>query len=244
MLVAIDVGNTRIKAAVFEGYSLINLHILKKEFFQNELKIIFKTYGKITHLWVSSVSDVEKKAFEGLLEGVKIHFISHLDSFPFQNLYATPTTLGLDRMVLAAGAVLQYPKTNRLIIDAGTCITYDIVDENDNYLGGAIAPGLRLRYEALHRFTAKLPLLPLEMPEKYIGNSTNQSIHSGVVHGVLHEIEGYISKFTEDYENFTIILTGGDSDFLAKRLKSTIFANSNFLLESLNYLFQFDTNND
>lgn len=244
MLVAIDVGNTRIKAAVFEGYSLVNLYILEKECFQKELKIIFKTYSKITDLWVSSVSDIEKRAFEGLLDSVKIHFIGHLDSFPFHNLYATPATLGLDRMVLAAGAVLQYPKTNRLIIDAGTCITYDIVDENDNYLGGAIAPGLRLRYESLHHYTAKLPLLTLEMPEKYIGNSTNQSIHSGVVHGVLHEIEGYISKFREDYENFTIILTGGDSDFLAKRLKSTIFANSNFLLESLNHLFQFDTNND
>jgi len=84
----------------------------------------------------------------------------------------------------------------------------------------------------------------LEIPENYIGDSTNQSIHSGIVHGVLNEIEGYVSMFIGDYENFTIILTGGDSDFLAKRLKSTIFANSNFLLESLNHLFQFNTKND
>jgi type III pantothenate kinase len=244
MLVAIDVGNTRIKAAVFEGYSLIKLYLLEKETFQDDLKNIFSNHEKITNMLVSAVTSIEKKAFEGLSDKIKIHFISHLDAFPFHNRYATPTTLGLDRMVLAAGAVFQFPQKNRLIIDAGTCITFDFVDENDNYLGGAISPGLRLRYESLHQYTSKLPLLTLEMPEKYIGNSTDQSIHSGVVLGVLHEIEGYISRFTEDYENFTIILTGGDSDFLAKRLKSTIFANSNFLLESLNHLFQFYTNND
>lgn len=241
MLLAIDVGNTRIKAAVFEEYSLKKLYVLEKESFQKELENIFKSYENITDLWVSAVSDIQKKAFATLPTDVKVHFIDRLDSFPFENLYATPATLGLDRMVLAAGAVLQFHGTNRLIIDAGTCITYDFIDANDNYLGGAISPGLRLRYESLHQYTAKLPLLTLEMPEKYIGNSTNQSIHSGVVNGVLNEIDGYIARFEEDYENFTIILTGGDSDFLAKRLKSTIFANSNFLLESLNHLFQFNT---
>lgn len=244
MLLAIDVGNTRIKAAVFEEYSLKELYVLEKESFQKELENIFKSNENITDLWVSAVSDIQKGAFSTLPTNVKVHFINRLDSFPFQNLYATPATLGLDRMVLAAGAVLQFPGTNRLIIDAGTCITYDVIDANDNYLGGAISPGLRLRYESLHQYTAKLPLLTLEVPLNYIGNSTNQSIHSGVVNGVLNEIEGYIARFAEDYENFTIILTGGDSDFLAKRLKSTIFANSNFLLDSLNHLFQFDTNND
>lgn len=244
MLLAIDVGNTRIKAAVFEEYSLKKCYILEKESFKKELKNIFKKHTTISDLWVSAVSDVQKTAFSGLPEGVKIHFITHLDAFPFQNRYATPSTLGLDRMVLAAGAVLLYPNKNRLIIDAGTCITFDIIDASDDYLGGAIAPGLTLRYESLHQYTSKLPLLSLNMPENYIGNSTKQSIHSGVVYGVLNEIEGYISKFCSDYENFTIILTGGDADFLAKRLKSTIFANSNFLLESLNHLFQFNNKND
>lgn len=244
MLLAIDVGNTRIKAAVFEDYSLIKLYVLEKNTFQKELKNILKTFKNISDLWVSAVSDIQKMAFSDISAGIKIHFIDRLDTFPFQNHYATPTTLGLDRMVLASGSVLQFPMMNRLIIDAGTCITYDIVDANDTYLGGAISPGIRLRYESLHNYTSKLPLLTLEMPQKYIGDSTNQSIHSGVVNGVVHEIEGFISSFEEDYENFTIILTGGDSDFLAKRLKSTIFANSNFLLESLNHLFQFNTKND
>ena len=173
-----------------------------------------------------------------------MHFLSHEDSFPFQNCYATPKTLGIDRMVLAAGATLQFPSQNRLVIDAGTCVTYDFIDEENNYLGGAIAPGLRLRYEALHNFTAKLPLLSLESPNNFIGTSTSESIHSGVVNGFVYEIDGFINEYKARYSNFIIILTGGDTDFLAKRLKNTIFANSNFLLESLNQTFQYKIKND
>ena len=145
-------------------------------------------------------------------------------------------------MVLAAGAVFKYPKQNRLIIDSGTCITYDFVDADDNYLGGAISPGFRLRYEALHNYTAKLPLLTLESPEGFIGDSTKQAIHSGVVNGVLQEIDGFIERYREQYQVLTVILTGGDTDFLAKRVKNTIFANPNFLLESLNHLYQYTIN--
>jgi type III pantothenate kinase len=113
------------------------------------------------------------------------------------------------------------------------------VSENKIYLGGAISLGIELRYKALHSYTAKLPLLTNELPEKVIGNSTNQSIHSGVVNGIIFEIEGFINAIKHQNENFIIILTGGDANFLAKRLKNTIFANSNFLLESLNNLYQY-----
>jgi type III pantothenate kinase len=147
-------------------------------------------------------------------------------------------------MVLAAGAVFQFPNQNRLVIDAGTCITYDFIDHQNNYLGGAITPGLRLRYESLHNYTAKLPLLVLESPKELIGNSTSNSIHSGVVNGLVYEIDGFITEYGTRYSNFIIILTGGDTDFLAKRLKNTIFANSNFLLESLNQTFQYKIKND
>jgi type III pantothenate kinase len=143
---------------------------------------------------------------------------------------------------LASGAVKQFPNQNRLIIDAGTCITYDFINANNNYLGGAISPGLRLRYEALHQQTAKLPLLTKSYPENFIGNSTQESIHSGVINGVLLEIDGFIELYNTQYPKFIIILTGGDTEFLAMRLKNTIFANSNFLLESLNQTFQFNQN--
>ena len=244
MVLAVDVGNTRIKAAVFEGSTVLENFVFEKNELEKKIKIILEKFQNCTDLVVASVGNVERQSFLKFEGQLKIHFLTHEDVFPFINKYATPKTLGIDRIVLAAGATLQFPKQNRLVIDAGTCITYDFIDENDNYLGGAISPGLRLRYEALHNFTAKLPLLTLDTPESYIGNSTKEAIHSGVVNGFVYEIDGFIDEYRENFSNFIIILTGGDAEFLAKRLKNTIFANSNFLLESLNQTFQYKIDND
>ncbi len=244
MILTIDVGNTRIKSAVFENNTLIEASVFSNENFQTGIENILNGNKKIKILVIASVGKLEKQAFESFSNRVKVYFISRESAFPFQNNYATPSTLGIDRMVLAAGAVLQFPKQNRLIIDVGTCVTYDFVDENNNYQGGAISPGIRLRYEAMHNYTAKLPLLSIEEPENIIGNSTNESLHSGVINGLTFEIEGYINSLMSKNENFIIILTGGDANFLAKRLKNTIFANSNFLLESLNNLYQYQIKND
>ena len=238
MLLTIDVGNTRIKAAVFEQNTLVELFAFTKEALLTEANYILNKFPKIKSLVVVSVGSIEKELFLSLKNKVEIHFITHESKFPFTNLYSTPTTLGIDRMVLASGAVIQFPNQNRLVIDAGTCITYDFIDENDNYLGGAISPGIRLRYESLHQQTAKLPLLTKKNPENFIGNSTQESIHSGVINGVALEIDGFIELYKAQYAKFIIILTGGDAEFLAIRLKNTIFANSNFLLEGLNQTFQ------
>jgi len=244
MILAVDVGNTRIKAAVFEGSTLLETFIFLKTELEKSIQNILNKYKNCSQLVVASVSDVEKQALINFEDSIKIHFVSHKDSFPFVNCYETPQTLGIDRMVLAAGATLQFPNQNRLVIDAGTCVTYDFIDVNDNYLGGAISPGLRLRYEALHNYTAKLPLLTLENPKHFTAKSTSESIHSGVVNGLVCEIDGFINQYKAQYSNFIIILTGGDTEFLAKRLKNTIFANSNFLLESLNQTFQYKIKND
>ena len=244
MIITVDIGNTRIKAAVFQESILLESFVFLKTTLKKSIENILEKYKNTTHLVVASVSDVENNAFNEFKDAVNIHFVSQTDSFPFVNCYETPQTLGIDRMVLAAGATLQYPKQNRLVIDAGTCITYDFIDGNDNYLGGAISPGLRLRYESLHNFTAKLPLLTLESPKHFEGKSTSESIHSGVVNGLVYEIDGFIGDFKNQYSNFIIILTGGDAVFLAKRLKNAIFANSNFLLECLNQTYQYQIKND
>jgi type III pantothenate kinase len=253
MLLAVEVGNTRIKVAVFEENILLERFVFTKEELQKNIEIIIDKYEKASDLVVSSVGNIEKEMFLSFEKRLKVHFINSDMDFPFINLYKTPLTLGIDRMVLASGAVLQFPNQNRLVIDAGTCVTYDFIDEKDNYLGGAISPGIRLRYESLHNYTAKLPLLTLENHEEsstelesqnFIGNSTTESIHTGVINGLVNEIDGFIFQYREQYPNFIIILTGGDAVFLAKRLKNTIFANSNFLLESLNQLFQHKTKND
>jgi len=243
MLLAIDVGNTRIKAAVFEHNTLIEQFFIDSIDLEIQIKTILNHYPNCQNLIVAAVGDVEKEVFLAFSSKLNVHFVTHDFRFPFINRYETPQTLGIDRMVLAAGAVLLYPEANRLVIDAGTCITYDFIESNKHYLGGAISPGTRLRYESLHNNTAKLPLVTPKIPDHFIGNSTLEAIHSGVIQGTLHEIEGFIAQYQKQYSNIIIILTGGDADFLAKRLKNTIFANSNFLLECLNQTFQYQTNN-
>ncbi|WP_269223985.1 MULTISPECIES: type III pantothenate kinase [Flavobacterium] len=244
MILTIDVGNTRIKAAVFEDYKALESFVFSNNEILKKITFILEKYKAITHLVVASVGKMGKEMFLDFEKELIVWFVTHEDVFPFANNYATPKTLGIDRMVLAAGATLQFQGKNRLIIDAGTCITYDFVDQNDVYHGGAISPGLRLRYESLHNFTEKLPLLTFVEPKDMIGNSTAESIHSGVVNGLVYEINGFVDEYSARYSNFIIILTGGDTEFLAKRLKNTIFANSNFLLESLNQIFQYKIKND
>ena len=240
MLLAVDIGNTKIKAAVFEGGALLERFVFDKNDSPAEVEKIFSKHKKIQKSILSSVGNNNPELLSALEKRSGLVVISHDSIFPFINKYATPATLGIDRMVLSAGAVLQYPAQNRLVIDAGTCITYDFTDSENSYLGGAISPGLQLRYNAMHNFTAKLPLLYPEIPNSYIGNTTAEAMHSGVVNGVLHEIEGFVEQYSEQYQGLTIILTGGDAEFLAKRLKNTIFANSNFLLEGLNLLYLYN----
>ncbi len=237
MLLAVDIGNTKIKAAVFEGTVLTEKLVFDKANAAEEVTKIFEKYSGITHSILASVGKEEESLLILLKEKTQLLEVNREFAFPFLNKYGTPETLGIDRMALAGGAVLQYPGKNRLVIDAGTCVTYDFVNSRDEYLGGAISPGLQMRYQGMHTFTAKLPLLYPEMPESFIGDSTAASMHSGAVNGLLYELDGFIARYVEQYQEVTIIMTGGDADFLAKRLKNTIFANSNFLLESLNFLY-------
>lgn len=243
MVLAVDIGNSRIKLAVFEHNSMLEQFVVTENEWLKKIEDLLLNFS-IDEIITSSVGKNVQQQLENFNHRSKVTSISHENSFPFFNNYATPNTLGIDRMVLAAGSALTFPNVPRLIIDAGTCITYDFVDENDVYHGGAISPGIFTRYQSLHNFTARLPLLTREMPVAMTGDSTNQSIHSGVVNGILFEIDGFIDSYKAKHSNIIIILTGGDSDFLAKRLKNTIFANSNFLLESLNQLSQYKAQND
>jgi type III pantothenate kinase len=244
MLLVIDIGNTRIKGAVFEHNTIVEQFSFLSDQLEIKLNAIVNKYTNCKDIVVANVGNKKKGTIQQMVPTLKSHFITREWSFPFVNKYATPESLGIDRMVLASGAVLSYPNQSRLVIDAGTCITYDFIDSKNNYLGGAISPGIRLRYEALHCQTAKLPLLEHQYPDHFIGNSTHESIHVGVIQGVIHEIEGFMAQYQTENANIIIILTGGDADFLAKRLKNTIFANSNFLLESLHRTFQYQINND
>ena len=159
MLITIDIGNSRIKVAVFEQNTQIELFVFEPKEAQKKIENILKKYPNASHSVISSVGKLNSSVLNYLQKNTNLQIISHETKFPFTNLYATPKTLGIDRMVVSAGAVLKYPNQNRLVIDAGTCITYDFIDENNNYLGGAISPGIKIRYKSLNDYTSNLSLL-------------------------------------------------------------------------------------
>ncbi|MGK0412136.1 MAG: type III pantothenate kinase [Polaribacter sp.] len=241
MNLIIDVGNTRVKAALFEEYRLVDVIVFNKIRMISEVKKIIKNY-RITSTILSSVALMPLKKLEKLKELTDFTIVTSKIRTPFKNLYSTPSTLGVDRIALVFGAVVKFSKQNVLIIDAGTCITFDFVNKEAEYLGGAISPGIEMRYKSLHAFTSKLPLLEIHKPNNFIGNNTNESIHSGIVNGVIQEIEGVINQYKKEYLHLTVVLTGGNTNFLSKQLKSSIFANQNFLLEGLNEILIFNKN--
>lgn len=238
MNLAIDIGNTRTKVAVYENNIILNIEIFEQIYFRKKIQNLISNSNKKPNIILTTVKNFSNDDEKWLSEISTLTIINSKTPLPFVNKYSTPETLGIDRRVLASGAVLKFPNQNRLIIDAGTCITYDFVTANDEYLGGAISPGINLKYKSLNDYTDKLPLLSLIETHDVIGNSTNNSIHSGIINATLLEVDGFINSYINDFQNLTVILTGGDADFLAKRLKNTIFANPNFLLESLIMLYQ------
>jgi len=240
MNLVIDIGNTLVKMAVFQGDVLIKKKTaLKQNFFQN-LEELDQSFPNIKDVLVSSVSKTPSKWLQKLQEDYKTHLLDQELPQVFSNSYATPKTLGNDRIALVSAASKLYPSQNVLVIDAGTCVTFDIKNSENQYLGGAISPGLQMRYQAMNTFTENLPLLEPEETVDLIGNTTIKSIQSGVIIGITAEIDGVISMYNSQFKDLTIILTGGDSLFLCKRLKNSIFANSNFLLEGLNYILEFN----
>lgn len=238
MNLVIDVGNTLVKLAVYSENLLQYKKTCIKTEFLPTLAEITENYPKLTHCIVSSVANLSSHQLGRLQKLFPVYEITDATSMPFKNSYGTPKTLGTDRLALMSAAACTYPQRNVLVIDAGSAITYDFLSNNNEYFGGAISPGIVMRYKALHTFTAKLPLLDLAMPKTLIGNTTTASIHSGVVQGVLYEMEGFIASYSHNYTDLTIILTGGDTHFLRDSLKNDIFANSNFLLEGLNYILE------
>lgn len=238
MNLIIDVGNTLVKLAIFHEHELLEQRSVVAAQFSANVEFLLNKYPKIERGLISSVGSLPDKVLEPIKSRVSLLHLSHRLQLPFKNDYETPETLGVDRMALVAAACFNYPRQNVLVIDAGTCITYDFINDDNTYKGGAISPGIAMRYKSLHSFTAKLPLLQASLPKRFFGNNTQDSIHAGVMEGVLSEIQGFISRYEENFNDLTTILTGGDAHFLRDSIKNDIFANSNFLLEGLNYILK------
>lgn len=232
MNLVIDLGNTRVKAALFEGHDLVEAKTFARI---NDLYGDRPFYSKASRCLVGSVVGSFHYIADELsyIKGLDCHSV--LRPAPIKNLYKNPDTLGSDRFAASVGAHHLYPNKNVLVIDAGTCLKFNFTNEKNEFLGGAISPGLHMRLKALKEFTDKLPLVNFdENFSKLIGQTTEESILSGVVNGILQETDGVINEYKKMYPDLTIVVTGGDGDFLAKHLKNRIFAHPHLVLMGLN----------
>ena len=219
----IDIGNSSVKVAVFNGSELVEAGPYQT-FDTGLLQLLLHKY-QITDGIFSSVNSESEGWLEPLQQQIPLVRFERNMAGGINNHYCTPQTLGLDRLAGILGARHLYPQTNTLVIDAGTCITYDGIDAGANYYGGSISPGLNMRYKALQYYTSALPLITADAGfSNFYGDDTTTAIRSGVQNGILYEAEGFIHKYIQQGTYPNIILTGGDSVFLDTVLKNSIFA--------------------
>lgn len=229
----IDIGNTRVKYAIFDDYQLIEQDCSQ----DIDIELIYKwvKHYEINKVLVSDVRNIRTKVEPILLEKIDtVLFLDENTRLPIKNHYRTPSTLGKDRIAAVVGAWHQYPNKNCLVVDAGTAITYDFLDASGTYLGGNISPGLMTRFKSLHDYTGKLPLLKESEIKEEIGKDTTNAITSGVELGIIFEVERYISYFSKKYSDLHVIITGGDALFFERNLKNSIFVDLNVTLTGLN----------
>ncbi|RRO24302.1 type III pantothenate kinase [Flavobacteriaceae bacterium 14752] len=240
MNTVIDIGNTLVKGAIFKKDNIIWHEKAKPKTFLNLIQSQLSKYQGTSNLLFSATGHINQEWIDFFNSNFKVYEFNHNTPLPFKNHYKTPNTLGLDRIALVAAAQYLYSNKNVLIIDAGTCITYDFKSSENDYLGGNISPGLDMRFKALNRFTANLPRLKLEKPSTFpLGKTTKDAILNGVIQGVVDEIDQNIKRYKSEYKDLTVILTGGDQQYLSAQLKNSIFANSTFQLVGLNAILEY-----
>ena len=238
----IDIGNTSTKVAIFDNKNIIEETTDKLENIAKKIQKINETQ-QIKHCIISSVVS-DTGAF---LAACQKHFptilLSSETPIPISNLYQTPKTLGNDRVACAVALHTQFQNENSLSIDLGTCIKYDFIDENGIYQGGAISPGMQMRFKSLNTFTNQLPLVQPADFNNYIGKTTETSILSGVINGIKSEINGVIAQYNADYGQLKVVITGGDHKYFEKGLKNITFADSLWVLKGLNEILEYNTKN-
>lgn len=229
---AIDIGNTLQKAAVFSEDGKMLFHNEKERLTESDLRSFIEQYA-IGHSVLSSVGEDAAELVSFLEKETKLLVFNHHTPLPIRLCYETPETLGLDRIANAVAANALFPGENVLSIQAGTCLVMDFVTKDAEYLGGSISPGLEMRFSALHHYTKRLPLVGKEGAHPLVGASTETSIRSGVVNGMADEIDGAAERYKAQFGNVKIILTGGNKNDLENSIKSTIFAAPNSVLYGL-----------
>ena len=240
MNLVVDIGNSRTKLAIFSKKELVDSLTIDKLTI-SRLEEIKKTYPDIDRTILSSVSSANPQV-AGYLKSEYSYFLelNYQTPVPIKNQYKTPYTLGLDRLAAAIGACELFPGKDLLVIDAGTAITFDLIENNGTFKGGNISPGLRSRFRALHEFTKNLPLIGEAEEYPVIGQTTEEAIRAGVINGMVFEIDGTISLFSENRPDLQPVLTGGDALFFERRLKNAIFVKFEITLIGLNRILEYN----
>jgi len=243
MKLIIDIGNTNTKIFIVENQNIVKFFIFSNEnnFFNNNFIKEIMNFD-INCCIISQVGNFINKNFINFIyKNYKVVNFTNKSKLPIKIDYLTPETLGLDRIAAAVGASVILPKTNVLIIDMGSAITYDILTKNNVYLGGNISPGIKMRFKSLNNFTKNLPLIEdfdKNFDKKLYGTTTFEAIFYGVINGVTNEIIGNINAFNNTFENLNVIFTGGDIFFFENLLKSCIFAEPNLIAFGLNKILE------
>jgi len=239
MQLVIDIGNTRVKAAIFAQKEVKDFFVYKST---DDLLAsgILDQYPLKACILASVVNGIEP-FIEQVKKKVNVLVFKADTPTPIINCYQSAHTLGSDRLAGAVGGYSVFPNANVLVVDCGTCIKYNFVTHKNEYIGGGIAPGLQMRFKAVHTFTSRLPLLDVDDTfNTLIGTNSNDSIVSGVQMGVIAEVDGIITQYKQQYPDIKVLLTGGDVNFFAKRLKNSIFADQNLILKGLNEILDYN----
>ncbi|MCB0642754.1 MAG: type III pantothenate kinase [Phaeodactylibacter sp.] len=238
MNLTIDIGNTRTKLALFQEGRLL------EKWIQDSLDISFIENCAYNHpiqkVILSSVASPSTEATDWLRDRFQFLELSTETPLPIRNHYRSPQTLGKDRLAAVVGAFHLFPRQNCMVIDAGSCITYDLLQGSGDYWGGNISPGLDMRLKAMHQQTARLPLVPRVEPEQLLGYNTESALQNGALLGAAYEMEGFIAASETLYGKITTVLTGGDAIFFEKHLKRQIFVNQNLVLIGLNKILDYN----
>lgn len=227
----LDFGNTRLKIALFQNAKLTEVIVIENDGKATIESVLNKFDSQKAIL--SSVINHNPEIEALLASKTKFHKLNHLSKLPFTTPVGKPETIGADRLALTAAAVYFFPKQHNLVIGMGSCITYNFINADHEFLGGGISPGMEMRMKSLNQFTAKLPIVKPDGNVPLVGYDTVTNILSGVVMGMAKEIDGFIDAYKERYGNFNVHLTGGDLVYLAPHLKNQIFADPELIFKGL-----------
>lgn len=237
MYLVIDAGNTSLKYFIFENNNLVFKNKIDYDSFFSNKVLVQYSIDKTIICNVSrhtTPSIAEQFSIDSYLE------FTHETKIPIRNNYGTPQTLGLDRLAAAIGAEHIMPHKNKVIIDMGTAITIDFLDETATFQGGNISLGISARFQALAEYTGKLPLVTPQETTSLFGKNTIEAINNGVISGVCNELSSYINIYQSQYQDVAFFLTGGDSLFFEKRQKNAIFACENLVAIGLLSVLKFN----